>query len=197
MSVSARRSDSAHMTLALALLASMAAGCDESLPPRLPDPNAISVSVTLKGGTVLVSGGTALTDMETVRATVTNVYSEVLQDTVAVNIRCRISLGAVPDSTALVTLDASALATPGAVQNGVLTLLPGGDAVFQSGWNYKTSGGTPFWTLVPLKDTSDALGRFKISGPVEILMTDTARIFKPIPDYTFGPVPTIVVFEVR
>jgi len=191
------RSDLPHIAAGLALLACLAGGCDESLPPRLADPNAISVSVTIAGGRVTVTNGVAGGNGGIIDASVSNIYTEVLQDTAAVNIRCRIWLASVPDSTGVATIDASALTTPRLIQNGMLTILPHQAALFEKSWDYTTTGGTPFWNLIPLKDTSDTQGPFRISAPVEVIMTDTVRIFKPVPDYTLAPVSSILQFEVR
>jgi len=133
----------------------------------------------------------------TIEASVSNVYTEVLQDTAAVNIRCRIWLAGVPDSAGVATIDASALTTSRQLQNGVLTLLPHETAFFDRQWDYATAGGTPFWDLIPLKDTSDSHGPYKLSAPVDVMMTDTLRIFKPIPDYVIGPISATLQFEVR
>jgi hypothetical protein len=175
----------------------MAAGCDESLPPRLPDPNAISADMKILGGRIIVSGGQVGGNGGLIEASVTNIYTEVLQDTVAINIRCGIWLAVRPDSVGRAVLDASSLTTPNLIQNGMLTLLPRATALFESRWDYTTLGGTPFWNLIPLKDTSDLQGPFKLSAPVEVVMYDTIRIFKPVPDYIVGPRSATVQFEVR
>ena len=193
---SGRRFNIERSAAGLALIVSLAGGCNESLPPRLADPNAISVSAAIEDGPVTVFSGTILGDGGAIDATVTNVYTEVLQDSVAVDIRCRIWLADVPDSDGVAALDASTLTNPRLIQNGMLTLLPRDVATFHQRWTYTTRGGTPFWSLIPLKDTANMRGPFKISAPVEVLMTDTVRVFRPVPEYVVGPVSRIVQFEV-
>ncbi len=176
---------------------SMIAGCEESLPPRLEDPNAIAVDVKLFGGLITVRGGVPGGNAGAIEASVMNIYSEVLQDTPAVNIRCRIWLADYPDSAGVATIDISSLATPGLVQNGVLTILPHATALFEKRWDYTSRAGTPFWNILPLKDTTDSQGPFKLSAPVEVMMSDTVRVFKELPDYTQGPRAYTLQFEVR
>jgi len=195
--VSGRHSDLCRQTARLALIACMAAGCDESLPPRLADPDAISVAARMLPGRVLVNGGVVSGTAGTIEVSVSNVYTEVLQDTAAVNIRCSVWLASVPESVEIVTLDASSLAIGRQLQGGVLTLLPHETAFFDKLGNFTTMGGTPFWTLIPLKDTSDNRGPYKLSAPVQVFMADTVRIFKPIPDRTLEPMSYILQFQVR
>jgi hypothetical protein len=175
----------------------MSAGCDESLPPRLPDPNAISVDAKIFSGRITVERGVVTGNAGVIEASVTNIYTEVLQETAAVNIRCRIWLADHPDSAGIATIDVSSLTNSRLIQGGMLTLLPHATALFDKHWEYTTPGGTPFWDLIPLKDTSDTQGAFQLSAPVEVVMSDTLRVFKPLPDYTIGPHSFTLQFEVR
>lgn len=183
-----------HATVLLAL---MSAGCDESLPPRLPDPNAISVDAKIINGRIFVINGVAGGNAGVIEASVTNIYTEVLQDTAAVAVRCRIWLADRPDSAGVATIDVSSLTDSRMIQGGMLTILPHATALFDKHWDYTTPGGTPFWDLIPLKDTSDSKGPFRLSAPLEVMMSDTVRVFKPVPDYTLGPRPFTLQFEVR
>ncbi|HTR98299.1 MAG TPA: hypothetical protein VML00_01035 [Bacteroidota bacterium] len=194
---SGHHSEVRRLAAGLALIAGVAAGCDESLPPRLADPNAIAVSVKMGGGQVTVTNGVVGGNGGGIEASVSNIYTEVLQDTAAVNIRCRIWLASVPDSPGVAVIGASELVTPGLMRGGMLTILPHQTALFDKRWDFTTTGGTPFWKLIPLKDTSDRQGPFKLSDPVEVLMWDTVRIFTPVPDYVLGPASAVIQFEVR
>jgi hypothetical protein len=173
------------------------AGCDESLPPRLQDPNAISVSVIIAGGTISVTDDVVGGNGGLIEASVGNIYTEVLQDTAAINIRCRIWLANFPDSVGIATIDASSLTTPHLISNEMITILPHTVANFEKHWDYRTRGGTPFWSLIPLKQMTDSQGPYRISDPVEVRMSDTVRIFKSLPDYTTGPSSFSVQFEIR
>ena len=175
----------------------LCAGCDESLPPRLADPNAISVAVNILNGRVLVQKGVVSGGAGAVEASVKNIYTEVLQDSAAVNIRCRIWLADNPDSAGVAVMDVSSLTDARLMQGALLTIVPGATASFVKQWNYTAPGGTPFWDLIPLKDTSDNQGPFQLSAPVEVIMSDTVRVFKPVPDYTIGPHSFTLQFEVR
>ena len=175
----------------------MIAGCEESLPPRLEDPNAIAVDVRIFTGRITVQGGVVGGNAGIIEASITNVYTEVLQDTPAVNIRCRIWLADYPDSAGAATIDISSLATPRLVQNGMLTLLPRSSAVFDKHWGYTSRAGTPFWNMLPLKDMTDTQGPYRLSEPVEVMMSDTVRVFKDLPDYTLGPRSFTLQFEIR
>ncbi len=179
------------------LLTLIAAGCDESLPPRLDNPNAISAGVSIISGLVTVQSGVVGGNAGLIEASVTNIYTEVLQDTPAVNIRCRIWLADYPDSSGLAIIDVSSLTNPRLLQNGMLTILPRSAILFDKHWNYQTTGGTPFWNLLPLRDMTDMQGPYKLSAPVTVMMTDTVRVFKPLPDYVLGPQSFTLQFEVR
>jgi hypothetical protein len=173
------------------------AGCDESLPPRLEDPNAISVDAKIFTGRITVQGGVVGGNAGVIEASVSNIYTEVLQDTPTVNIRCRIWLADYPDSAGTATIDISSLTNPKLIQNGMLTLLPHASAQFDKHWDYRSKAGTPFWSMLQLKDTADTQGPYRLSEPVEVLMSDTVRIFKELPDYTLGPRSFTLQFEVR
>lgn len=175
----------------------MVAGCEESLPPRLEDPNAIAVDVNISSGLITVQGGVTGGNAGIIEASVINVYSEVLQDTPAVNIRCRIWLADHPDSAGVATIDISSLATPKLLQGGMLTLLPRSVALFDKHWDYASKAGTAFWSMLPLKDMVDSQGPYQLSEPVEVMMSDTVRVFKDLPDYTIGPRAYTLQFEVR
>lgn len=195
----ALRFDARRVLLPAVLVAALwaLAGCDESLPPRLPDPNAIAVDAKIFSGRITVQGGVPGGNAGVIEASVTNIYTEVLQDTPAVNIRCRIWLADYPDSAGLATIDISSLTKPSLIQGGMLTLLPRSSLVFDKHWDYRSAGGTPFWDILPLKDTADVQGPFRLSQLVEVMMSDTVRVFKPVPDYTLGPRSCTLQFEVR
>jgi hypothetical protein len=192
-----RRFDLGRVLRPAVLITLMNAGCDETLPPRLTDPNPISVAAKILSGRVIVQRGVVSGNAGVIEVSVTNTYTEVLQDTAAVNIRCRIWLAGHPDSAGAATIDISSLTEARFVQGGNLTLVPGAIAVFDKHWDYTTPGGTPFWDLIPLKDTSDAHGLFRLSAPVEVVMSDTLRLFRPVPDFTIGPHSFTLQFEVR
>jgi hypothetical protein len=173
------------------------AGCDESLPPRLADPNAIVVDVKIFSGRITVQGGVPTGNAGVIEASVKNIYTEVLQDTPAVDIRCRIWLAEYPGSVGVAAIDVSSLTKPSLLQGGMLTILPGTSAMFDKHWGYTSAGGAPFWDFLPLKDTADNQGPYRLSQPVEVIMTDTVRVFRELPAYTLGPRSCTLQFEVR
>jgi hypothetical protein len=95
------------------------------------------------------------------------------------------------------TIDISSLTKPSLIQGGMLTLLPHSTALFDKHWDFRSAAGTPFREFLPLKDTADQAGPYKLSQPVEVILTDTVRVFKPVPDYTPGPRSYTLQFEVR
>jgi hypothetical protein len=175
----------------------MLMGCDESLPPRLPDPNPFSVNAAITPGRVVVRGDFVGGTAGDINVSVTNVYTEVLQDTAAVAIRCRIWLADYPDSAGVVTIDASSLTDQSLMRGEVLTLLPQATALFNKRWNYTTAGGTPFWNMLQLRSVSSFMGPYMLSDSVKVLMTDTVRLFKPVPAYILGPVLCMLQFEIH
>jgi len=191
------RSDIGLLIQAAAVLAFGFVGCDESLPPRLTDPNAIGLGVRIIPGLITVQGGVVGGNAGLIEASVSNIYTEVLQDTPAVNIRCRIWLADFPDSVGLATFDISSLTDKRFLQGGMLTILPHATAFFDKSWDYTTLGGTPFWSMLPLQDRTDAQGPYKLSIPVQVVMSDTLRVFKPVPDYTIGPQSYTIQFQIR
>ncbi len=172
-------------------------GCDESLPPRLPDPNPLVVDVSVTNRLVNVEGGVVVGDGGMIEVSVLNVYSDVLQDSAAVNIECQIWLADAPDSMGRLTISASSLSNPALLSRGILTLLPRGAAYFDKQWDYTTEAGTPFWNLIPLHAMYDSQGEYLLSSPVEMIMMLKVRVFKPVPEYTLGPRSFTMQFKVR
>jgi len=191
------RFDAGGVLTSAVILLFTACGCDESLPPRLADPNAISVNVRLFSGRVTVQNGVAGGNASLVEASVTNIYTEVLQDTQAVNVRCRLWLADFPDSAGITTIGITSLTDPRFLQGNVLTLLPHSTALFDKYGDFTTLNGTPFWNMLTLKDTSDMQGPYKLSDPVQVAMSDTVRIFKAVPDYILSPRYYTIQFEIR
>jgi hypothetical protein len=177
--------------------AGVIAGCDESLPPRLADPNTITADAHIVSGLITVQGGVPGGNAGVIEASVRNIYTEVLQDTPAVDIRCHIWLADYPDSAGEAVIDVSSLTQPSLIQGGMLTILPGSSVLFEKHWDYRSPGGTPFWEFIPLKDTADRAGPYKLSQPMNVIMTVTMRVFRDLPAYTLGPRFSTLQFEVR
>jgi hypothetical protein len=57
--------------------------------------------------------------------------------------------------------------------------------------------GKPFRDMIPMRTMTDMQGACRISDPVQVMLSDTVRAFKPVPPDTIGPRSSTLQFEIR
>ncbi len=173
-------------------------GCDESLPPRLTDPNALQIETYVSAATgvvqqgVLVSGGEIFVRFE-------NTYTEVLQDSVQISVACDVRLDDYPEAAAHFVFGQETLEDRSVVSGSLLTLPPGKISILAYRMSETTAGGKPFWHLVPLVPVYDTLhGGVKYLQSIVLGLTveGSIQIFKKLPAYPFPRTTVMIQYQV-
>lgn len=146
------------MIMAVAAVAAVilagAAGCDETLPPRIAPPVVLQDSMFMTGLTPwsrllvvrdsLPLGSTGGFDVE-----VKNIYDEVLSDSARIRVKLEIWLLEYPEHRATFTADEWDLKTPQVLRRGHVTLGIDSSMIVVKKWNHRSDEGIPFWAVVP------------------------------------------------
>ncbi len=122
--------------------------CDESLPPRNDPAKVLQTSFQVNHPDILVIRDSlpAVGDMTgAFRASVGNIYSEVLQDTEQVRVDIEVWLKDQPTARATIHASASDLVNSRMVQWNLLTIGIDSAAVVLKQWSHSTDAGIPFW----------------------------------------------------
>jgi hypothetical protein len=129
------------------LIACFFPGCDESLPPRNSPQHFLLSDMSVSTGEVFIDPGQPLpiTLTGSFYVTVENTYTEVLQETVGVDLEIDVWLKDHPEARTVVRSGQRDMLNPWIIQGGLATLEPGVQAQFLTQWNQKTDGEKWFW----------------------------------------------------
>jgi hypothetical protein len=180
------------------LLASVAGiCCDESLPPRLEDPNTFVFTWTLEQGTCIIdSTGTYGAGAIDIRFT--NTYTEALQDSEFVTVRLDMWLVDHPEVTAHVNFYSESLQDSTLIARGILTLVPHRPAELYHQWNHKTDLGKDFYSFLhPTLRFNPLRGiYYQQSDATTLAMRGTVQIFRKLPPYSIPETKARIVYEI-
>jgi hypothetical protein len=171
--------------------------CDESLPPRLEDPNSLVFGVKLESGACVIDStgayGAGAVDIQC-----TNTYYEVLQDSEHIKVQLDIWLVEHPEANAHVSFYAEALRDSTLISKGLLTLVPHHPAELYHQWNHKTSLGRDFYSYLHLTLKFNPLkGIYWLeSDTTTMAMQGSVQFFKKVPPYTIPLTKSSVVYEI-
>lgn len=171
--------------------------CDETLPPRLSDPNAMEITAALEKGTCTIDSGKAY-GAGAIDIRCTNTYYEVLSDSAQVSVEIDLWLVEHPEARAHVRVDAGALTDSTLIAKGLLTLIPGLPARLYHQWEHRTSGNVPFYSYLKLTTVFNPLRgiTYLVSDTTTLAMQGSVQFFKKIPAYTIPPTQARIVYEI-
>ena len=171
--------------------------CDESLPPRLEDPNTLVFAVKLEGGTCVIDS-TGTYGAGAIDIKCTNTYYEVLQDSEHVTVQLDMWLVEHPEANAHVNFYSEALLDSTLISNGLLTLIPGRPAELYHQWSHKTSFGRYFYSYLHLTLKFNQLkGIYWLeSDTATLAMQGTVQFFRKVPAYAVPLTKSRIVYEV-
>ncbi len=170
-------------------------GCDESLPPRLTEPNALRIEAYVSASTgvvqqgVLVSGGEIFVRFE-------NTYVEVLQDSAQISVACDVRLDEYPEAAAHFVFGQETLEDRSVVSGSLLTLPPGKISILAYRMSETTAGGKPFWHCVPLAPVVHGQNVALESPVLSLTVEGSIQIFKKLPAYPFPRTTVRIQYQV-
>ena len=134
--------------LSMIALAIMASGCDESLPPRDTPTNVVRTAVSMASGEysfLLAEPHDVIVSYDEARisATLENIYTEVLQDSVSIHGSIDIWDIDHPNNRASLDLKKTYVSPAPTNPGDLLTLLPGAHASLGMAWNHMTTDALP------------------------------------------------------
>jgi hypothetical protein len=171
--------------------------CDESLPPRLEDPNTLVFAVKLESGACSIDS-TGVYGAGAIDIQCTNTYYEVLQDSEHITVQLDMWLVEHPEANAHVSFYAEALRDSTLISRGLLTLVPHHPAELYHQWNHKTSAGRDFYSFLQLTLRFNPLRgvSWLESDTTTLAMQGSVQIFKKVPPYTIPLTKSRIVYEI-
>jgi hypothetical protein len=171
--------------------------CDESLPPRLEDPNTLVFVAKLESGTCIIDS-TGVYGAGAVDIQCTNTYYEVLQDSEHIAVQLTMWLVEHPEASAQVFFSADALRDSTLISKGFLTLIPGRPAELYHQWNQKTSLGRDFYSYLRLTLKFNPLRGISWleSDTTTMAMQGSVQFFRKVPPYTIPLTKSRIVYQI-
>jgi hypothetical protein len=172
------------------LLAFLAAGCNESLPPVEQPEDVQVVDVSFVGsGDGLVALDSHLDpkgNPGALRVTVTNLFREYMADDEQIEVEIRMYMKNHPERRTVITMSREDLWTSGVLAHGVLMIAPRQTVRIEKQWAHRTDQGESYLTWAALDSIAPVVvmsstGRSYLAYPVHLMAQADIKVFKNRP----------------